>query len=127
MKSILLISLFSVTAFAHEFKSKDFCSSTTKDICAHIGHDEKPDTKKPFVFTVDIINKVKAKDVSDVVISVVSKEGQQTENIPATWTIRPDGHHWDAKAATAAKYPVVGVLTKYKYKGAAEEILIELK
>ena len=43
MKLLLTFILISVPALAHEFKSKDFCSSTTKDICAHIGHDEKPD------------------------------------------------------------------------------------
>ncbi len=127
MKLLLTILLISAPAMAHEFKTKDFCSTTTKDMCAHIGHDEKPDLKKPFVFTFDIINKVKAKDVSDVVISVVTKSAKQEELIPTTWTIRPDGHHWDAKAATAAKHPVVGVLAKYKYKGATEEILVELK
>lgn len=127
MKLLLIAMMMSTTVFAHEFKSKDFCSSTTKDICAHIGHDAKPDTQKPFEFTFDIVNKVKAKDVTDVVISVVTKSDKKSENIPTTWTIRPDGHHWDAKASTTAKYPIVGILAKFKYKTGNEEIFIELK
>lgn len=127
MKLFLTAMLIAVPALAHEFKTKDFCSTTTKDMCAHIGHDEKPDAKKPFIFTFDIINKVKAKDVSDVVINVVAKDAKKEEIIPTTWTMRPDGHHWDATAKTAAKLPVVGISAKYKYKGNAEEIFVELK
>ena len=124
MKSILIISLFSVTAFAHEFKTKDYCSAITKDMCAHIGYDKKPDAKQAFEFTVDIINKVKAKDVTDMVINVVTKDKQ---SITTKWTIRPDGHHWDAKADSVAVQPVQAIQAKYKYKGSEEEIIIELK
>lgn len=127
MRLFLTAILIASPVFAHDFKTKDFCSTTTKDMCAHIGHDEKPDSKKPFVFTLDIVNKVKAKEVTDMVINVVAKDTQKEEIIPTTWTIRPDGHHWDAKATTAAKLPVAGILAKYKYKGLAEEIFVELK
>lgn len=129
MKLFLTAMLIASPAFAHEFKTKDFCSTTTKDMCAHIGHDKKPDNKEAFVFTLDIINKVKAKEVTDVVINVVSTDGsgKKGESIPTTWTIRPDGHHWDAKASAVAKNQIVGVRTNYKYKGIAEEIYVELK
>ncbi|MES2800938.1 MAG: hypothetical protein V4654_00470 [Bdellovibrionota bacterium] len=123
MKIFFTILVMSLPAFAHEFKTKDFCSVKTKDMCAHIGYDKKPDAKQPFEFTFDIINKVKAKDVTDVVINVVTKDKQ---TIPTKWTIRSDGHHWDAKANSAASQ-VEAIQAKYKYKGSEEEILVELK
>lgn len=124
MKLFLSITLLSVSAFSHEFKTKDFCSAKTKDICAHIGYDKKPDSKQPFEFTFDIVNKVKAKDVSEVVISVITKN---KEVIPTKWTIRPDGHHWDAKADSVTQQPVEAVQARYKYKNSEEEILVDLK
>lgn len=124
MKLLLTIMLMSVPAFAHEFKSKDFCSAKTKDMCAHIGYDKKPDNKEAFVFTFDIVNKVKAQDVKNVKIYVVTADKQQ---IPTQWVIRPDGHHWDAKADSIAKSQVVAIQGKYQYKGADEEIVVELK
>lgn len=128
MKAFIVISLLSVTAFAHEFKTKDFCSTTTKDMCAHIGYDAKPVAAKPFEFTFDIINKVKAKDVKDVVIDVVTKSAKgQVEYVSTTWTIRPDGHHWDAKATAATSNEVTGVRAKYKFNKADEEIVVNLK
>ena len=124
MKKILVISLLSTTAFAHEYKTKDYCSAKTKDICAHIGYDKKPNAKQAFEFTFDIVNKAKAKDVSDVVVNVVTKDKQL---IAAKWTIRPDGHHWDAKANSTTQQQVEAVQAKYKYKGIDEEILLNLE
>lgn len=128
MKTFIIITLvslsFSVSAFAHEFKSKDFCSAKTKDMCAHIGYDKKPTTKEAFVFTLDIINKVKAKGVSDMVINVIA---QNKEIISTKWTIRPDGHHWDAKADSVSKGEVEAIQAKYKYEGSEEENLVYLK
>lgn len=124
LKTALLISLISAPALAHEFKTKDFCSSKTKDMCAHIGYDKKPSTQEAFVFTLDIINKVKAKGVSDVIINVITKN---KEIIPTKWTIRPDGHHWDAQAETAAQSDVEVIQAKYKYESTEEEILIRLR
>lgn len=125
MKTLLTaVILLSAPAFAHDFKSKDFCSAKTKDMCAHIGYDKKPDNKEPFVFTFDIVNKAKAQDVKNVKIYVVTADKQ---HIPTQWVIRPDGHHWDAKADSVAKAQVVAIQGKYQYQGAGEEIVIDLK
>lgn len=129
MKKLLLtiVILASQATFAHEFKSKDFCSATTKDICGHVGYDKKPDTKVPFEFTADIINKKKAKDITDMVIEVVSKDSKGADELTATtWTIRPDGHHWDAKANSATKNEIYAVRVSYKHKKSMENILIKL-
>lgn len=129
MKNFLLTiaMLASQTALAHEFKTKDFCSDKTKDICGHIGYNKKPDTKVPFEFTADIINKKKAKDITDMVIEVVSKDSKAADELITTaWTIRPDGHHWDAKASSIMNNEIYGVRLSYKYKKSDERILIEL-
>lgn len=124
---IILALLFSQSTFAHEFKSKDFCSDKTTDICGHIGYDKKPDTKTPFVFTADIINKKKAKDISDMVIEVVSKDSKGSDEFtPTTWTIRPDGHHWDAKANSTVKSEIHSVKVSYKYNNSNESFLIKV-
>lgn len=129
MKQILLAVtlLISQLTFAHEFKSKDFCSDKTTDICGHIGYDKKPDTKTAFEFTADIINKKKAKDITEMVIEVVNKNAKGADEfILTTWTIRPDGHHWDAKASAAAKNEIHAVKVSYKYNNNAESFLIKL-
>lgn len=130
MKQTLLIVTFFISqlAFAHEFKSKDFCSDKTTDICGHIGYDKKPDTKNVFEFTADIINKKKAKDLTDMIIEVVSKDAKGADElIPTTWTIRPDGHHWDAKASSTTKNEIYAVKVSYKYKNFNENITIKIK
>lgn len=126
---VVLAVLFTNTlAFAHEFKSKDICSVTTKDICAHIGYDKKPAPNEKFVFTFDIVNKVKAKDVKNVEITafVTDAKGQK-ESYATTWKIRPDGHHWDAEMKEAPKGVISGVTMKYDYNKNKEEITIDLK
>lgn len=126
-KILIVVLLISRIAFAHEFKSKDFCSDKTADICGHIGYNKKPDAKIPFEFTADIINKKKAKDIADMVIEVVSKDSKGTDEfIATTWVIRPDGHHWDAKANSVSKNSATAVKLTYKYKNMKEEILITL-
>jgi hypothetical protein len=130
MKQTLLIVIFFISqlAFAHEFKSKDFCSDKTTDICGHIGYDKKPDAKTPFEFTADIINKKKAKEITDMVIEVVSKDAKGSDEVTGTtWTIRPDGHHWDAKAKSVTKSEVHSVKVSYKYKNFNENITIQIK
>ena len=128
MKAFIVMMLLSGSAYAHQFKTKDFCSATTKDMCAHIGYDAKPEASKAFEFTFDIINKIKAKDVKDMVIDVVTKSAKgQVEYVTTTWTIRPDGHHWDAKASAASANEVTGVRAKYTYNKASEEITVNLK
>jgi len=129
MKQTLLIVTFFISqlAFAHEFKSKDFCSDKTTDICGHIGYDKKPDSKTAFEFTADIINKKKAKDLTEMVIEVVSKDAKGADElIPTAWTIRPDGHHWDAKANSVTKNEIYAVRVSYKYKNNSESILIKV-
>lgn len=129
MKNLAILAAlsFSQMTLAHEFKSSDFCSDKTTDICGHIGFDKKPDAKTPFVFTADIINKKKAKEISEMVIEVVSKDPKGSDEFtPTTWTIRPDGHHWDAKANTAVKSEIHAIKVSYKYNESNESFLIKL-
>ena len=129
MKTKLFIStlLFLNIAFAHEFKTKDFCSDTTKDICGHIGYNQKPEKNKTFEFTADIVNKLKAKEISELVISVVGKKAKgESELLPTVAVIRPDGHHWDSKTTSVLKNDITAVKISYKYKGVLEEVLIGL-
>lgn len=129
MKTTMFIStmLFLNLAFAHVFKTKDFCSVTTKDICGHIGYDKKPEKNKTFEFTADIINKSKAKEMSEVVISAVAKKANgEIEFLPTVAVIRADGHHWDSKTTSVSKNNITGARISYKYKGITEEVLINL-
>ena len=122
-KMIIMAMLFTSSAFSHEFKSKDFCSAKTTDICGHIGYDKKPEKNKVFEFTVDIINKAKAKEISGVVISAIAKG----ESLPTTWIIRPDGHHWDTKTNSVIPSDITAIQVVYNYKSAREEMTIQLK
>lgn len=128
MKTFLLLLLvYTQSTWAHEFKSKDYCSQITTDICGHIGYDRKPETTSAFVFTADIINKKKAKDISDMVIEVVSKGANGSDELtPTTWTIRPDGHHWDAKVISVVKTEIHSVKLSYKFKNSTESFIIKI-
>ena len=52
---------------AHELKT-DVCSTKTTDICGHIGYDKQPTKTEKFDFIFDIVNKKKAKLITDVKI-----------------------------------------------------------
>jgi len=128
-KLVLLSLILSVqVAMAHEFKSADVCSEKTKDICAHIGYDKKPVKNEKFQFTFDVVNKAKAKDVKNVVITAFTKNAKgEKEEYKTSWKIRPDGHHWDAEMLQSPKGQISGVTLKYDFNAVSEEITIELK
>lgn len=129
MKYILIVAtIFSAkTVIAHEFKTKDFCSTKTTDMCAHIGYDKQPIENTKFEFTFDIVNKKKAQLVKDVKIHAVAKNVKgEKELFKTTWKIRPDGHHWDSITEQTIKGKIVSVQMTYKYEDKVEEIEVPL-
>jgi len=125
---ILIVAILPFkTIFAHEFKTKDFCSAQTTDMCAHIGYDKKPTENAKFEFTFDIVNKKKAQLVKDVKIQAITKnKNGDNEAYTTNWKIRPDGHHWDAVTDQAVKGVVTSVKMTYKYENKIEEIEVFL-
>jgi hypothetical protein len=125
---IVLISFFVTAAsLAHKYKSQDFCSSITTDICAHIGFNQQPSTSKAFEFTFDVVNKVKAQELTNVSIEAfsISSNGE-----PIIYKVisrmRPDGHHWDSQTEQVPFDIIRFVRMTYQYQGQLEEIVVEL-
>ncbi|AZZ35316.1 hypothetical protein CIK05_00360 [Bdellovibrio sp. qaytius] len=123
--TILLSVLFaSLTVSAHQFHSENFCSETTKDMCAHIGYDKQPVPNEDFNFVVDFVNKEKVKDISDVEVFLAAKQADDGDYYYLPTDIEKlDAQHWKAggQQFTGALW---GVLVTYKYQGNDEEIFI---
>lgn len=129
MKTIIALSvlLLSLTATAHDNHSKNFCSETTTDMCAHIGFDKHPAIGEEFDFVVDFINKQKVKDVTEVeayLISTPTEEGDYYF-LPTVVT-QLDAQHWNADSEEVFPFALEGVLVIYKYQGNEEQIYITL-
>jgi hypothetical protein len=117
----------SQAAYAHKYKTKDFCSINIKDICAHIGYDLKPADNSKFKFTFDIVNKKKAQFVKDVDIKVISgTQATEKKYFDTTWKIRPDGHHWDAETIQPISEAVVGIKMDFLFEDKKEQIEVML-
>lgn len=130
MKTIIALSVLflSLTAGAHEFHSKNFCSETTTDMCAHIGYDKKPVANEEFNFVVDFINKEKVKDISDVEVYLVAEQVEDGNYYYLTTDIlQLDQQHWSVESDQNFTGALWGILVVYKYQGTEEEIYITLE
>jgi hypothetical protein len=128
-KIIILMAVFlGNLAQAHEFKTANVCSKKTPDLCGHIGYDKIPSKKEKFDFTFDVVDKKKAKLIKDVKIQTCSLDARgQKEYYSTTWTLRPDGHHWDVKMDQVPNDKIVGVHMSYQLNGQQEDLVVDVK
>lgn len=127
MKLTIILSILfaSLTVFAHEFHTANFCSYTTPDMCAHLGYDKKPAANEDFNFVVDFINKEKVKDITDVVVYLAAKQAVDGEYyyLP-TDVLQLDAQHYAVESREQFTGALWGVLVTYKYLGEDEEIFV---
>ena len=127
MKLTILLSILfvSLTVTAHEFHSKNFCSETMKDMCAHIGYDQKPTANQDFNFVVDFVNKEKVKDVTEVEVFLAALQIEDGDyHYLSTDSKQLDAQHWSVESRQPFTGALWGVLVTYKYLGHEEEIFI---
>lgn len=130
MKTIISLSilLLSLTVKAHDYHSKNFCSETTTDMCAHIGFDKPHAAGEEFDFVVDFINKQKVQDVTEVEAYVISQPTEEGDYyfLPTVVT-QLDAQHWNADSEEVFPFAIDGILVVYKYQGNEEQIFIDLE
>jgi hypothetical protein len=125
---ILIAAFFCNFAQSHEFKTVDVCSKKTTDLCGYIGYEKIPTKKEKFDFTFDVTNKKKAKLIKNVKIQTCSLNGSgEKEYYSTTWTLRPDGHHWDVKMDQAPNDKIVGVHMSFQFNGQQEDLIVDVK
>ncbi len=127
--AILIAGLANLeTTFAHTHHTADFCSATAKDICAHLGYNEPPNSADESKFMLDLQpSKVNASLISKVAVSLHMDMGGSSHGSSPVTIKQVDAAHYQV---TKAYFTMTGkwvVKVNFEYNGAGHEIQIPIE